>query len=156
MIPFLPITEWQMLTDLLLYLFTLAYQKGVSDALANPWSASGDREKCLGGCKCGKEGLQFYKIYSRKFYLHRDRSVLSQAILQLTFSTGRLLTGESSSSSALDCCLWQRFPSVGSSARIFSLCLPCIETISVNVKRRKLLDINPTLEKTRRCSWASV
>jgi len=59
-----------MLIDLLLYLFTLACQKGASNALANPWCASGNRKKCLHSCKYRKEGLQYYKTYSRKFHLH--------------------------------------------------------------------------------------
>lgn len=143
-----PSTSWSsiMLIDLLLYLFMLAYQNGASNALANPWSASGNRKKCLGSCKYRKEGLQFYKTYSTKFHLPWDCSVLSQAVLQLTFSTGQLFAGELSFSLALACCLWQCFPNVGSSALIFSLCLPCIEIISVNVKRQKLLDINPTVQ----------
>lgn len=80
-------------------------------------------------------------IYSRRFHF------LSQAVSWLTFSAGQLLAGEFSFSLAPACCLQQHFPSVGSSALISLLCLSYIETISVHVKRRKLLGINPTLQK---------
>lgn len=80
-------------------------------------------------------------IYSRRFHF------LSQAVSWLTFSTGQLLAGEFSFSLAPACCLHQHFPSVDSSALISLLCLSYIETISVHVKRRKLLGINPTLQK---------
>lgn len=39
----------------------LAYQEGASSALANPWSASGNRKKHLGSCKYRQEGFQFDK-----------------------------------------------------------------------------------------------
>lgn len=75
-------TSWSsiMLLDSLLFPFMLAYQKGASSALANPWSVSGNRKKHLGSCKYRKEGLHFVKTESRKCHLGWDDSVPRQAV----------------------------------------------------------------------------